>query len=60
MRRPNFEVSTGEIARLSGDSGCIDLDFAERERTPTRLMKLGIRLHLAGLSLSNTIQELDK
>ena len=32
----------------------------ERERTPIELMKLGIRLHLAGLSLSNTIRELEK
>jgi len=49
-----------EIARLSGCSDWIDLDFLERERTPTELMKLGIRLHLAGLSLSNTISELEK
>src|SRR6056297_3377394 len=49
-----------EIARLSGDSGWLELDFVERERTPRRLMKLGIRLHLAGLSLSNTVSELDK
>jgi len=44
-----------EIARLSGHSDWIDLDFVEREWTPRRLMKLGIRLHLAGLSLSNTV-----
>src|SRR6056297_2071821 len=49
-----------EIARLSGDSGWLELDFVERERTPRRLMKLGIRLHLAGLSLSNTVSELEK
>jgi len=46
-----------EIARLIGRSDWIDLGFVERERTPPRLMKLGIRLHLAGLSLSNTISE---
>jgi len=49
-----------EIARLSGCSDWIDLDFVERERTPSELMKLGIRLHLAGLSLSNTVTELEK
>jgi len=46
-----------EITRLSGRSEWIDLDFVERERTPRRLMELGIRLHLAGLSLSNTVSE---
>ena len=49
-----------EITRLSGRSDWIELDFVERERTPNELMKLGIRLHLAGLSLSNTIRELEK
>jgi putative transposase len=49
-----------EITRLSGCSDWIDLDFVERERTPRRLMELGIRLHLAGLSLSNTVSELEK
>jgi putative transposase len=41
--------------RLNGDSGCIEVGFVERESTPEPAMKLGIRLHLAGLSLSNTI-----
>ena len=49
-----------KIARLSGRSDWIELDFVERERTPRQLMKLGIRHHLAGLSLSNTISELEK
>ena len=49
-----------EIARLSGCSDWIELDFVERERTPSELMELGIRLHLSGLSLSNTIRELEK
>ena len=49
-----------EIARLSGCSDWIDLDFVERERTPSELMELGIRLHLSGLSLSNTIREIEK
>jgi len=30
----------------------------ERERTPRPFMELGIRLHLSGLSLSNTVREL--
>jgi transposase-like protein len=46
--------------RLSGDSGCIELDFLEREATPEPAMKLGIRLHLAGLSLSDTVSILEK
>ncbi len=49
-----------EITRLSGSSDWIELDFVERERTPHPLMELGIRLHLAGLSLSNTVSELEK
>lgn len=49
-----------EIVRLSGYSDWTDLDSMERERTPSELMELGLRLHLSGLSLSNTIQELEK
>jgi len=49
-----------EIARLSGRSDWIDLECVERQRTPPQLMKLGIRLHLAGLSLLNTVRELEK
>ena len=49
-----------EIARLSGCSDWIDLEFVERQRTPPQLMKLGIRLHLAGLSLSDTVRELER
>src|SRR6056297_2854208 len=48
-----------EITRLSGNSDWIDLDFVERERTPEPAMKLGIQMHLAGLSLSNTVSALD-
>ena len=55
-----FSVSMAKIIRLSGRSDWIELDFVERERTPSELMQLGIRLHLAGLSLSNTIRELEK
>jgi transposase-like protein len=48
-----------ENARLSGSISQIDLDFVEREATPKLLMKLSIQLHLAGLSLSNTVSVLD-
>jgi hypothetical protein len=49
-----------EITRLSRGSDWTDLDFVERERTPRSAMKLGIQLHVAGLSLSNTISVLDE
>ena len=45
-----------EIARLSGHRDWIDLDFVERERTPEPAMAQGIQLHVAGLSLSNTVE----
>jgi transposase-like protein len=48
-----------EIDRLNGGSDRFELGFVERESTPEPAMKLGIRLHLAGLSLSNTISILD-
>ncbi|QCW02940.1 IS6 family transposase [Natrinema pallidum] len=38
----------------------MNLTVVERERTPHRLMEVGIRLHLAGLLLSNTVRELEK
>jgi len=43
-----------ENARFNGCLDEIELGFVEREATPKQLMKLGIQLHLAGLSLSNT------
>ena len=46
--------------RISGDSSCIELDFLEREATPKPAMKLGIRLRLAGLSLSDTVLILER
>ena len=46
-------------ARLDGCLDQIDLDFVEREATPRLLMKLSIQLHLAGLSLSNTVSVLE-
>jgi len=48
-----------ENARLDGSLDQIDLAFVEREATPRLLMKLSIQLHLAGLSLSNTVSFLE-
>ena len=48
-----------EISRLSGSRDWIDLDFVERERTPQSAMALGIQSHVAGLSLSNTVELLE-
>jgi len=45
--------------RLNGCLDEIELGFVEREATPRLLMKLGIQLHLAGLSLSNTVSILE-
>jgi transposase-like protein len=44
-----------EIDRLSDGCDWIDLSFLEREATPEPAMELGIQLHFAGLSLSNTV-----
>jgi len=49
-----------KITRFSSCSDWLELDFVKRERTPSELMKLGIRLYLAGLSLSNTVSEIEK
>ena len=49
-----------EISRLSGGNDWIELDFVERQRTPEFAMRLGIQMHLAGLSLSNTISILER
>jgi putative transposase len=43
------------IDRLTRDTEWIDLEFVERERTPEPIIEKGIRYHLAGLSLSNTV-----
>ncbi|WP_226043130.1 IS6 family transposase [Natrinema sp. DC36] len=48
-----------ENASLNGSIDQLDLDFVEREATPRLLMKLSIQLHLAGLSLSNTVSVLE-
>ena len=44
-----------ENDRLNGCLGEINVESVEREATPRLLMKLGIQLHLTGLSLPNTI-----
>ena len=49
-----------EIDRRSGSADWIDLDFVQRERTPERIIEVGIQLHLARLSLSNTKQYLER
>ena len=49
-----------EISRLSDSNDWIELDFVERQRTPEFAMRLGIQMHLAGLSLSNTISILER
>ena len=48
-----------ENTRLSGSIARIDLWFIQREATPRVLMKLSIQLHLAVLSLSNTVSILE-
>ena len=44
-----------ESNRLEESTEWIDLGFVERERTPREIIEKGIRYHLAGLSLSNTV-----
>jgi putative transposase len=48
-----------ETARINGGSDRFELGFVEREATPEPAMKLGIRLHLAEISLLNTISTVD-
>ncbi len=55
MRRSEFRLSMAEITRLSSCYDWFELDFVERERTPSHLIKLCIRCHLSGLSLSNIV-----
>jgi putative transposase len=49
-----------EIDRLSRNTEWIDLEFVKRERTPLEIIEKGIRHHLAGLSLSNTVVLLEE
>jgi transposase-like protein len=48
-----------KTAGFNGWLDDIELKFVEREATPRLLMKLSIQLHLAGLSLSNTVSFLE-
>ena len=54
-----IQCSMPKTARLTECTEWIDLDFMERERTPRSVIEKGIRYHLAGLSLSNTVTLLD-
>ena len=47
-----------ETRRLTECSDFPELDFVNREATPGSATKLGIPLHLAGLSLSDTVSVL--
>jgi len=49
-----------ETHRLGESSDWIDLGFVERERTPREIIEVGIRLHVVGVSLSNTKQFLER
>jgi transposase-like protein len=48
-----------ENDRLDGCLNDIESGFVKREATPRVLMTLGIQLHLASLSLSNTVSILE-
>ena len=48
-----------ESTRLSGSISHIELEFVEREARQRFLMKLSIQLHLARLSFSNTVSNLE-
>ena len=49
-----------EINRLNGGTDWIDLSFMEREWTPRQFIEVGIQMYLAGSSLSNTKQYLER
>jgi len=44
-----------EIDRSSGDGGCFELEFVEREATAEPAVNLGIRLYLAEIQSLDTI-----
>lgn len=48
-------VLVPKLARLTGCDDLLELGFMEREATPKPAMKPGIQLHLAGLSLLDTV-----
>lgn len=49
-----------DFDHLERPSDWIDLGFIERERTPREFVEVGIQLHVAGVSLSNTEQFLER
>ena len=55
-----FECSMPKIERLSESIAWIDLSFVERNRTPEWAIQVGIRCHLAGMSLRDASQFLDE
>jgi len=46
--------------RLGRGKDAIELDFVEREATPEFAMEIGIQIHLAGLSVLNTVSVLER
>jgi transposase-like protein len=48
-----------EFDRLDGSIAWIDLSFVERRRTPEWAIQLGIRCHVAGMSLRDASQHLE-
>jgi putative transposase len=55
LRRLISELPLPEIDRLSRSNDWIELEFVERERTPSEIIAKRIRHHMAALSLSNTV-----
>ena len=60
MRRCGILVPMPEFDRLESPSDWIDLAFIGRDRTPREIVEVGIQLHVAGVSLSNTKQFLER
>jgi hypothetical protein len=55
-----FECSMPKTERLSECIEWIDLSFVERQRTPSWAIQVGIRCHLAGMSLRDASNFLDE
>ena len=60
MRRRDFWYPMPKTDRLTEHCNWIDLGLVEREATPRGVMKLGISLRLAGLSLADTVSILER
>ena len=56
----DFRVLMAEIERLSEGIAWIDLSFVERDRTPRWAIEVGIRCHLAGMSLREVSKHLER